>query len=224
MVTKELKQRLMAEAAKIRGYEERIKQYKQDRMFNIDQKRMYKEFNREVYYKRVIPHAEESRRFWKEIWDNTKEHNKEAKWLKDLKRCERDVKQDNVVITVEMVRTQCRKIPNWKAPGLDGVQGYSIKELDALHECIAKQMDDMLNEKHMVPDWMTIGRTIFCLKDSAKGNAADNFWPISCLPVIWKLITGLIAESMYTSWMKTRFCQKNKRDVVQRVGGLKISC
>ena len=49
MVTKELKQRLMAKAAKIRRYEERIKQYKKDRMFNIDQKRMYKEFNREVY-------------------------------------------------------------------------------------------------------------------------------------------------------------------------------
>ena len=97
-----------------------------------------------------------------------------------------------------MVRTQCRKIPNWKAPGPDGVQGYWIKKLDALQECLAKQMDDMLNEKHMVPDWMTLGRTILCLKDSAKGNAADNFWSISCLPLMWELMTGVTAGSMYT--------------------------
>ena len=196
MVTEELKQRLMAKVAKIRRYEERMKQYKQNRMFNIDQKRVYKEFNGEVSNERVIPDAEESRRFWKEIWDNTTEHNREAEWLKDLKRGERDVKWDNVVITVEMVRTQCRKIPNWKAPGSDGVQGYWIKNLDALHTCIAQQMDDMLNEKQMVPVWMTLGRTILCLKDCAKGKAANDFRPISCLALTWKLMTGVIAESM----------------------------
>ena len=97
-----------------------------------------------------------------------------------------------------MVRTQCRKIPNWKAPRPDGVQGYWIKKLDDLHECIAKQMDYMLNEKHMVPEWMTLGRTIPNLKNSANSNAADNFRPISCLPLMWKLMTGVIAESMYT--------------------------
>ena len=59
--------------------------------------------------------------------------------------------------------------------------GHWIKKLDALHQCIAKQMGDMLNEKHMVSEWMTSGRTILCLKESAKGNATDNFWPISCL-------------------------------------------
>ena len=197
MLTKELKQGLMDKAVKIRRYEERIKQYEQNRMFNIHQKRTYKEFNGEVSNERVIPDAEESR-FWKEIWDNTKEHNKEVKWLKGLKREKSYVKQDNVVITIEMVRTQCRKIPNWKAPGPDGVQGYWIKKLDASHECIAKQMDDILNEKHMVPDWMTLGRTILFLKDSAKGNATDNFRPISCLPLMWKLMTRVIAQSMNT--------------------------
>ena len=51
MVTKELRQRLMAKAAKIKRYEERIKQ----------------EFNGEVSNEKVIPDAEESERLWKEI-------------------------------------------------------------------------------------------------------------------------------------------------------------
>ena len=48
MVIEELKQRLMVKAVKIRRYEEKIKQYKQNRMFKIDQKRVHKEFNRGI--------------------------------------------------------------------------------------------------------------------------------------------------------------------------------
>ena len=32
-----------------------------------------------------IPNAEESRTFWSGIWSVEKKHNKEAKWLSDLK-------------------------------------------------------------------------------------------------------------------------------------------
>ena len=28
-------------------------------------------------------------------------------------------------------------------------------------------------------------------------NAVDNFGPISCLPLLWKLMTGVIADVMY---------------------------
>ena len=34
-------------------------------------------------------------------------------------------------------------------------------------------------------------------KGSKKGNAVDNYRPISCLPLMWKLITGTISETMY---------------------------
>ena len=39
---------------------------------------------------------------------------------------------------------------------------------------------------------------MLCLKDSGKGNAVHNFRPISCLPLMRKLMTGITAESMYT--------------------------
>ena len=58
-------------------------------------------------------------------------------------------------------------------------------------------MDDMINNRIPVPSWMTQGRTVLCQKDHSKGNAVDNYRPISCLPLMWKLLTGVIAESMY---------------------------
>ena len=48
-----------------------------------------------------------------------------------------------------------------------------------------------------LPEWMTHGRTVLCQKDPQKGNTADNYRPITCLPLMWKLLTGVIAEKMY---------------------------
>ena len=82
----ELNQRILAKAAKISRYEQRIQQYRINRLFKVDQKKVYNEFNRQTGSSNGdIPNAEESRTFWSRIWSVEKEHNKEAKWLSDLK-------------------------------------------------------------------------------------------------------------------------------------------
>ena len=146
-----------------------------------------------------MPDAEESKRFWGGIWSVEKEHNHEAEWLKDVRNELKNEEhlQERVVISVEMVRKQCRKIPNWKAPGKDGVQGYWIKNLNNLHEQIAIQMNNILMGDDNLPAWMTHGRTVLCQKDVRKGNVVENYRPITCLPLMWKLLTGMIAEEMY---------------------------
>ena len=35
------------------------------------------------------------------------------------------------------------------------------------------------------------------MKDTNKGTVASNFRPITCLPLMWKLLTGMIADSLY---------------------------
>ena len=92
---------------------------------------------------------------------------------------------------------QWRKIPNWKTPGPDRVEGFWIKKLTTCHQRIAEHFEKILNEEAELPDWMTCGRAAVCPKDPAEGNAADNFRPISCLPLLRELMTGIISESMY---------------------------
>ena len=48
-----------------------------------------------------------------------------------------------------------------------------------------------------VPSWLTRGRTSLLQTDKSKGNFASNFRPITCLPLIWKLLTGAIADQIY---------------------------
>ena len=95
-----------------------------------------------------------------------------------------------------MIKQQVKKIPNWKNPGTDGVQGYWLNKFTALHERIGKQMDNIISNAEDIPKWMTLGKTVLCQKDPSKGNDADNYRPISCLPLMWKLMTGTIAESI----------------------------
>ena len=42
-----------------------------------------------------------------------------------------------------------------------------------------------------------VGRTSLLQKDKSKGNVASNYRPITCLPLMWKLLTGVIADQIY---------------------------
>ena len=69
-----------------------------------------------------------------------------------------------------------------------------------------------------VPDWMTKGKTTLIQKDTNKGTAPNNYRPISCLPMIWKIFTAQIKEKIYYSLTnrglfpdKQKGCRKGSR-------------
>ena len=49
----------------------------------------------------------------------------------------------------------------------------------------------------IVPSWLTRGRTSLLQKDNSKGNTASNYKPITGLPLIWNLLTGVIEYKIY---------------------------
>ena len=44
---------------------------------------------------------------------------------------------------------------------------------------------------------MTTVWTILLLKGKSKENEVSNYRPITCLPLMWKLITGIVADEIY---------------------------
>ena len=44
---------------------------------------------------------------------------------------------------------------------------------------------------------MVIGKTLLCIKEIQKGNLVSDFRPVTCLPLIWKLLKGILAEKLY---------------------------
>ena len=48
-----------------------------------------------------------------------------------------------------------------------------------------------------VPSWLTSGRTSLLQKDNSKGSVASTYRPITCLALMWKLLTRVIADQIY---------------------------
>ena len=144
------------------------------------------------------PDANDAKNFWSNIWGQEAHHNKEAEWLENF-RCEvRDIgQQNNITITDKEVKAMLKIFPNWKAPGPDGVQGYWQKNFVSLYSKLSEHLNHCL-ETGETPAWITKGRTVLIQKDQSKGTIASNYRPITCLPLVWKLSNGIVANEVYS--------------------------
>ena len=73
--------------------------------------------------------AEESKWFWGNIWSKSAYHKKDAKWLQGLRTEVNVKKQEKIGITTRSLKNIFGRIPNWKSPGTDLVQGFWLKIL-----------------------------------------------------------------------------------------------
>jgi hypothetical protein len=193
LVAEELKQRIVAMGAKLKRFDRRRNQYLQNRQFQYNQKRLYTDLQGEEQNK--PPNPEEAVQFWSELWGNEVDHKKSANWISEMKKETSNIETQHMIsINAEKITKATRRMKNWKAPGPDQIHGYWLKKLTSLHEPLAQLYQKSLEEG--CPTWMTEGRTVLLQKDKAKGISADNYRPITCLPTMWKLLSGIISEEI----------------------------
>jgi hypothetical protein len=192
-----LKQRIKAMAEKIRRYSARSEQYRQNKLFTKDEGRFYNEQRNPGSKKIPPPERNEARLFWENIWGTEQSHNNQAEWIKALDDyTEGNEAQKNVEIDRNLLLRVLSKMRPWKAAGPDRVQGYWYKKFTSLHEILVRCYTSILQTGN-TPGWLTEGRTVLIPKDPGKGNAASNFRPITCLPIAWKLLTGMLSDTMH---------------------------
>ena len=98
------RQRLVAVGAKLERYDIRTEQYMQNRLFESNQKRLFNELEG-TQRKSVIPGVEESRHFWRYIWDQAVMHREDIDWLKKVENeLEELTVQDDMHIEIKKVR------------------------------------------------------------------------------------------------------------------------
>ena len=81
-----LKQRMLAKSRKVKRYEQRIEQFRQNRVFDIEQKKIYAELNGNGIRSNGVLNADECKNVLGQYLGVKKEHNRKAEWLKDLNR------------------------------------------------------------------------------------------------------------------------------------------
>ena len=171
----ELKQRITAKATKVKRYDNRIKQFQDNRNFQTNQGRFFK--NLEGKEERTKPpNAEDATAFWKEIWSTKVEHKRDAGWIGKVKEKMPSEKQNTVNITKDDVKRKLKSIPDWKGAGPDKIQGFWLKSFTALHGVLAAALNECIEAVE--------GRTILVMKDSKNGTEVGNYRPIACLNLI----------------------------------------
>jgi hypothetical protein len=189
-------QKLVALKARKERYSKQIKKRRQNALFLFDRKRLFSDILQKEKETGNLPNPEECQTFWKSIWEVEVEHN-QMDWITDkvVEMNQNKEVQTNQDISLKDLQTQLRKTPNWKAPGIDGLHPFWIKNLTVLHPRLVQLMNESLMTG--IDPFFTSGRTVLIQKDKDKGNVPSNYRPITCLSIIWKTLTGILSSKIY---------------------------
>ena len=172
----------------------------QNRLFQSNQLQFYQELDGKPHEENIIPDKEKTREFWSGIWEKDVKHNESAYWIQKVAEEMQGNKQQNIQTTPTKIRERIHKMANWKYPGPDGVYGYWIIHLQT---CIIRGE---------VPDWIITGRNVLLLKEKSKGNEVSKYRPINRLPLMWKLLTGIVVDEVYNHVENNDLLPEEKKD------------
>ncbi|CAG5041467.1 unnamed protein product [Parnassius apollo] len=172
----DLKQKIAAWGKRIRRFTERSRRFNQNRLFQSDQKRLYKSLERpEVCGAGPGPDQANTVAFWRGLWSEPVNHS-EGPWTEVVaSQCVSITPMDPVIITPDDVAEAVRRAPNWKSPGLDGLHHYWLKGFMVCHAVLARQFQEALNQKSL-PSLFTTGITHLVPKDQT--NTQDSIKPV----------------------------------------------
>ena len=107
-----------AKAQRVRRFERREKQFKQNRTFATDTKIFYRELGKKQIEVDKPLTAEKTEQFWRLIWEDEKHHNEVVEWLREQEEVSRNLpEQEWQDIEKEGVTSAIKKTSNWKSPG-----------------------------------------------------------------------------------------------------------
>ena len=101
-------------------------------------------------------------------------------------------------------------MPNWKSPGPGLVQGFWLKNFSGLHERVRLQLKECL-DSGFVASWLTRGKTSLLQKDQSRASVTSNYRPITCLPLMQKLLIGVIADQIYAHLDQKKFLPEEQK-------------
>lgn len=98
--------------------------------------------------------------------------------------------------TSEETTKAIHETSNWKAAGCDGVASFWLKRLTTLHPELANAYNKIVKNPEQSLEWPTEGAT-FLIPKTEDTKSPESYWPITCLPAMYKILTSIITERAY---------------------------
>ena len=147
----EINQRVLVKEGRLKRYRQRVKQYRQNRTFQNNERKFYQHLgghDTKIYQQLD---ARETERFWTKIWQPIK-HNEKAEWINDMTRELEGLEEGpKAEIHIELLKKTQKKISHWKTPGHDGIHGFWFKKFTSIHDRLSLEMNRCLQDAQ-VPD------------------------------------------------------------------------
>ena len=143
-----------------------------------------------------LPTKEDIKKFWKLLYENKKEYNKDAAWLLEYKTSINNITEATYSeITTNDIESVTSNFSNWKSPGLDKLHNFWWNKLTTLHPKVAVAFDKLIVQPENCPDWLTTGQTTLIAKKEPTRNPS-NYRPITCLPIMYKILSSIVTSRM----------------------------
>ncbi|KAL0894188.1 hypothetical protein ABMA27_014213 [Loxostege sticticalis] len=134
-----LKQKLALKAHRLSRYLKALRRKNDNKLFTMNEKCFYRQLkgsyntDNDSNEQAALPDREDLKNYWADLWEHRKSHNEEAKWIKEEERRWENIeemefldltKEDPLEELKKNIETVTRKMKNWKAAGVDGVQNF----------------------------------------------------------------------------------------------------
>jgi len=140
-------------------------------------------------------------------------------WFGDIEDANQSVSFRQFSISVQDLQCAVKRVKNWSAPGFDEIHGFWLKKLSALHSSLTELYQRAI---HDPPSWLVQGVTHLFIKNISKGPTdVSNYRPITCLSNIWKLLTRIIGDSIYSHFSHNSLFPPNQKGNQRGVWGTK---
>ena len=178
-------QNILSKEGRFKRYRDRVKQCKQNRTFRYNNRKFYPTIWWRMLEDKQQPDAKEQNNFRVEYGCRkiiTERPNGYVTWIQ---------KGTESVIPI------LKKVPNWKTLGHDDVHCFWFWKFTSICDRLVFELSWYLEVD--IPKWMTDGNSTLIQKDLTKGTIHNNSRPITCLPMMWKILIEQNRELIYYS-------------------------
>jgi hypothetical protein len=198
---------------------EKDKRVKNNKIFKENEARLYKNLTKDQQYTGEVPNIERFTDFWGNIWsDDSKTPHRQ--WMEKVKEQlgQRVTVAEEFCISKMEFKEVLGKRKNWTAPGIDGIQNFWWKKLEATWQPLCVAMQKWIQNNNLIPEWIPSGRTVLIPKTQDL-SLAKNYRPITCLNTSYKIFTGMLARYLKKQADENEVWDKSQMGTCEKVLG-----
>lgn len=196
---------VLALAERLRRYRQNLACKRANALFRRSERAFYRQLRSDntpthPVLETQLPTQDQVEDFWGGLWSTPAVFNQGAWYRRQCEEFGQELEhQENPVASLEQVKNRLRRLPLWRAPGPDRIQGFWWKSLSMLHEPLTLAIGSLLNSDAdvRIPEWLVTGRTVLLPKTPLPSADPRDYRPITCLPVLYKIITAVVSDLMW---------------------------